>query len=294
MYQLVAIDLDGTLLNTYGQVSEKNRNAIKEMQEKGIEVVIASGRPKDSVINFAQDLGIDNYCICGNGSLLYDIGNEKNLYDKFIQKQKALQIIEICKKNSIYFSVYTEQFILAESLKDSVLVFNNENQNKPESKQTRIKIEPDIYQYISQNNIDILKISISDNNEIIFNRILQELKKIQNVNVLDVEHMSRKTIKLGTTEINMEYYYTEITSQNVDKWDAIRYLAKKLEIAQQDIVAIGDNVNDKEMIQNAGLGVVMGNSAPYIQEIGDVVTLSNQEDGVAYAVHEYILKNELQ
>lgn len=290
MYKLVAMDLDGTLLNSYGIISQNNKAAINELKNRGIEVIIASGRPKDSVKNFAKEIGATNYCICGNGSLVYDIKNECKLYDKFIDKQKALQIIKLCKDNSIYFNVYAEQFIVAESLKDSILVFNNENQNKPESMQTKIKIEPNVYKYIKENDIDILKISVSDSNKIIFNRILSELKKLKNVSVLDVEHTSKKKIKLGTTEINMEYYYTEITSQNVNKWSAIEELAKILNIQAEDIVTMGDNVNDKEMIQNAGLGVVMGNSAPYIKALGDVVTLSNNEDGVANAIREYVLK----
>lgn len=96
--------------------------------------------------------------------------------------------------------------------------------------------------------------------------------------------MSRKIIKSGTEEVSLEYYYTEITSKDVDKWNAIEWLAKELDIKKEEIMAIGDNVNDKMMIENAGLGVAMGNSAPYIKEIADKVVTSNNEDGVAEAI----------
>ncbi len=289
MYKMVAIDLDGTLLNSYGHISEKNKIAINRLQDDNVEVVIASGRPIDSVKNFAKEIGKISYCICGNGSLLYDNKNEKKLYDKYINKKKALEIIKLCKYNSIYFNVYTENFILAESLKDGLLAFNNENQNKPENQQTKIKVESDVYKYIEENNIGVLKISASENNEIIFNRILSELNKVSDVNIMEVEHMSRKKIKLGTTEINMEYYYTEITSKNVDKWTAIEKLGEILNLENDSIVAIGDNVNDKQMILNSGLGIAMGNSADYIKNYADKVTLSNNEDGVAHAIEKYIL-----
>ena len=96
--------------------------------------------------------------------------------------------------------------------------------------------------------------------------------------------MTRKIIKSGTEEVSLEYYYTEITSEGVDKWNAIKWLAGKIGIEQNEIMAIGDNVNDKLMIENAGMGVAMGNSSPDIKEIADKVVADNNQDGVAEAV----------
>ena len=107
MYKLIAIDLDGTLLNSYGQVSEKNRLALKQAQENGAQIVLSSGRSTKSVKNIANDIGDNKYIICGNGSLIYDLQKEEIIYDKFIDKKKALQIINICEQNSIYYNVYT-------------------------------------------------------------------------------------------------------------------------------------------------------------------------------------------
>ena len=96
--------------------------------------------------------------------------------------------------------------------------------------------------------------------------------------------MSRKIIKAGTEEVSLEYYYTEITSDNVDKWNAIEWLANKLKIEKSEIMAIGDNINDKMMIENAGIGIAMGNSDPKIKEIADKVVATNNECGVAEAM----------
>ena len=120
---------------------------------------------------------------------------------------------------------------------------------------------------------------------------MNELKKIKEIEVLDVSHMSRKTIKNGTENIEIGYYYTEITNKNVNKWIALEYLIKKLNIKKEEVMTIGDNINDKEMIINAGLGVVMGNSAPYIKEIGDIIVKNNNEDGVAEAIEKYVTNN---
>ena len=285
MYKLIAIDLDGTLLNSYGMVSEKNKQALIEANKKGAEIVIASGRSTNSVKNIANDLGICNYIICGNGSLIYDLQHEEIIYDKFIDKKKALQIIEICEQNSIYYNIYTENMVIAKSLNNNVLFYHQENANKPDSKKTKINLVQNIYYYVDKlQNQNILKITISDNDNIIFNGIIRKLREIRDIDVLDVAHMSRKMIKSGTEEVSLEYYYTEITSKNVDKWYAIEYLIDKLNINKEDIMTIGDNVNDKLMIENAGCGVVMGNSAPYIKEIANMVVADNNKDGVAEAV----------
>ncbi len=285
MYKLVAIDLDGTLLNSYGQVSKKNKEILKEAQERGIEIVLASGRSTNSVKNIANEIGDCKYIICGNGSLIYDLQKEEIIYDKFIEKAKALQIIKICEQNSIYYNVYTENMVIAKTLSNNVLFYHQENANKPENKKTKINLVDNIYEYVEKlENENILKFTISDTSSIIFNSIIKKLREIKKIDVLDVAHMSRKIIKSGTEEVLLEYYYTEITCEDVDKWNAIEWLADKLNIQKEEIMAIGDNVNDKLMIENAGIGVAMGNSAPYIKEIADKVVASNNEDGVAEAL----------
>lgn len=285
MYKLIAIDLDGTLLNSYGQISEKNKQALKEAQSKGSEIVLASGRSSNSVKNFASEIGNNKYIICGNGSLIYDLQKEEIIYDKFIDKKKALQIIEICEENSIYYNVYTESMVIAKTLSNNVLFYHQENANKPDNKKTKINLVQDIYRYIENlENENILKFTISDKSSVIFNSIIRKLREIKNIDVLDVAHMTRKIIKSGTEEFSLEYYYTEITNNDVDKWNALEWLAKRLNIDREEIMAIGDNVNDKMMIENACMGVAMGNSAPYIKEIADKVVSSNNEDGVAEAM----------
>ena len=116
MYKLVAIDLDGTLLNSYGEISQRNKNAIKKSMERGIQVIIASGRPITSAKSYANESGANNYMVCGNGSILYDVKNDEIIYDRFIERQKALQIIKICEDNSIFFSIYTENLAISKSM----------------------------------------------------------------------------------------------------------------------------------------------------------------------------------
>ena len=291
MYRLIAIDLDGTLLNSYGTISENNKNSIKKAQALGTEIVIASGRPISSAKTFANEAGANKYLICGNGSVLYDIQNDQILFHKFLNKNKVLQIIKICEDNSIFYSVYTENLTITKSLNYNILFYNNENRKLPDDKKTKIKIMNNIYDYIEENkNINVLKITICDEDKIIFGGIIRKLREIKDIDVLDVQHMARKVITSGTEERTVEYHYTEITSKDVDKWYALEMLSNKLNIDKNEVMAIGDNMNDKLMIENSGLGVIMANSAPYMKEFADAIVADNNQDGVAEAIEKYVLK----
>ena len=288
MYKLIARDLDGTLLNSYGEISQGNREAIEYALKNNVEVVLASGRDPKTMEKISLNLGINNYLIAGNGASIYDIKQEKNIYEKFIKQEKALKIIQICKDNSIFLNLYTDKGIITESLNFNVKVFNSENTHKALEKQTNIEVVNDLYQYTKDNKLNILKIIICDESKIIFNNIIQKLKMIGGVEVLDVEHMSRKKIRIGTEEIDVEYFYTEISSKNVDKWNAIEFLTEKLQIKKEEVICIGDNINDKKMVENAGIGIAMGNSALAVNNIGDFITEDNNSDGVKIAIYKYI------
>ena len=281
MYKLVAIDLDGTMLNQYGIITEKTKKAIKKVQDKGVEVMIASGRAITSVKRFSKEINSKKYFISGNGAITYDIENNKILYENILKKQKALQIIKICEENSIYYNIYTETGIIAKNLNYNTLYYYKDNLTKPDENRTHINIVEDVYNYIDEKNEKILKIMICDEHRAVFNSIVRKLKEIPDIEVLDVSHMSRKIIKQGTEEIALEYFYTEVSAKNVDKWNALEEIINFMNITKEEVVTIGDNANDLKMIKNAGLGIAMGESAPYIKQTADMVALSNEEDGVA-------------
>ena len=282
MYKLIAIDLDGTMLNGYGVVTENTKKQIKRTIEKGIDVIIASGRPIDSIKTIANEIGSTKYFIAGNGALIYDIQKNEFLYENYLNKEKVLEIIKMCEENSISYNVYTDKTIISTALKYNVLYYYKENLKKAEDKQTHINIVENMYEYINKMQEEkFLKITICDENKSVFQSIIKKLNQIENIEVLDVSHMSRKLIQQGTEEIPIEYYYTEISAKNVDKWYALEFLMSKLNIKKEEIVAIGDNINDKKMIEEAGLGVAMGQSNPTIKEIANYITDSNEQEGVA-------------
>ena len=288
MYKLVAIDLDGTMLDSYGMVTEETKKTIKKVEEQGVSVIIASGRPIDSIKSIANEIDSKKYFISGNGAIIYDMEKEEIIYEKCMPKEKVLEIIKICEENSIAYNVYTEKEILATALKYNVLYYNKENLKKEESKKTKITIVKDMYEYVkNKEDANFLKITVCDETKSVFNSIIRRFKEIKDIEVLDVSHMSRKTIRQGTEDFSIEYYYTEISRANVDKWYAIEYLMENLNLKREEIMAIGDNINDKMMIENAGLGIAMEQSTPVIKIIADDVAPSNNDDGVAKILQKY-------
>lgn len=290
MYKLIAIDLDGTLLDSYGEVSENTKRILKETMKKGTKVIIASGRTVDSIKAIAEDISSDKYIIAGNGSIIYDLKEKNVIYEKYIPKSKALNIIKICNDNSITYSVYTNKTIIADSLKYNILYYYKQNLKKETSKKTSITIVPNIYDYVkSMDNEKVMKIFICDKHQSVFNSILKKFSEIEDIEILDVSHMSRKMISNGSKDIALEYFYTEITEKDVDKWYAIEYLINKLNIDKTEIITIGDNINDVKMIEQAGLGIAMKGSSPKVTGVADYITdLDNNHNGAALAIEKFL------
>ena len=288
MYKLVAVDLDGTLLNQYGEITENTKRVIKNVIRKGTEVVIASGRSIDSIQNISNEIGASKYIVAGNGAVVFDTNEQKIIYENYIPLDKALNIIKICEQNSIFYNVYTNKKIVTKSLRYNVLYYYKENLKKEDRKKTNIAIVDNIEDYIkNMQDEKIMKIFICDKTESVFKSIMKKFDEIPKVETLDVSHMSRKVVKKGTSEYPIEYYYTEISMKDVDKWNAIEFLINKIGINKEEVIAIGDNMNDKKMIEEAGLGITMEGSTPVVVEVANYVTANNNNEGVARALEKF-------
>lgn len=289
MFKLITIDIDGTLLNSYGEVTDRNKQAIQKALDKNIDVVLTSGRMPKAILPIASEINSNKYLISGNGAAIYDIQNDKIIYNNYMTKKKVLEIIDICEKNSMFYNIYTNSSVLTKSLNYNILYYHNENKKNPEDKRIKINVINDLREHVKNyQGDDFLKFTICDNDKMVFKSIINKLKTIRDIDVLEVSHMSKKIIKHGTEDFEISYFYTEISNKNVNKWSAIEELIKILNITKEEVLAIGDNINDKEMIQNAKVGVVTGNSSPLMKEVADEVVASNNESGVAEAIDKYI------
>lgn len=285
MYKLVAIDIDGTLLNSNNVVSERTRRAIKSAINKGVKIVLTSGRMSNAVSAFSKEIGANEFLIAENGASIIDLEEDKIIFSNYLDKNNVIEILDICLENDIYYMIYTTNELIVKDIKHMALFFytNNYNYNPEEKMDMHLAGK----EYVSSINDKFTKIIICDQDRVIYNSIVNRLKKISNIEVTVIPHISNKTIKFGSNNTELSYSYAEIAAVNTDKWNAIEYLMKKLGIKKEEVIAIGDNINDLKMINSAGLGVAMANGSPVAKEAARVITDSNDEDGVAKILEKY-------
>ena len=172
-------------------------------------------------------------------------------------------------------------------MKYMAMFFHKQNFN-PNARINTIIADRD---YINAVNDPFTKLMICDEDRAIYNSIISKLNKISEIDVMPVPHISTKKMQLDGEEKKIVYSYADIAVKGANKWNAIEQLIQKLGILPSEVIAIGDNINDIKMIENAGLGVAMKNGSPHVRALANVVAPSNDEDGVAYIVEKYVLEN---
>ena len=271
-YKLIVTDMDGTLLNREQEMTPKNREAIDFAIENGVSVALASGRMYDSAKQHIEYLNMDIPIIACNGSLIKS-SNGTLIYSNKIDTELCLKAVEVLEKYNVYYQCQHEDLLFCKESdnKDSKYYKINEFMKT----QTKVVIEDDLKDSILNN--DILKFTIiEENNTSILPVIKEELEKIEGLKIT------------SSWENNIE-----IMSEGVDKGQAIKMLCEHLNIDRSEIMAFGDNYNDIEMLEYAGLGVAMGNSNDDIKESADYVTDTNEESGFANAIFKFMDTDEV-
>ena len=264
-YKLVAIDMDGTLLNKSKAVSSKTLNALTEARKKGVHIVLSTGRILKSAERYWNELELSSPIIACNGAVISD-ENGNVIYKNPIGGELAKNVVEIAVKNNVYFHFYNENTLFSNIYVKEVIDYYADRD---------WSINYEIFDNIDglvKNNINIYKFLMLDND---FNK----LRGLHN----DLEKLN----KIGLTKSGENNL--EVMNTNVSKGMALDYLCEKLNTPRERVIAIGDNENDISMLQFAGLGVAMGNASDYVKSKADYVTLTNDEDGVANIIEKFIL-----
>ncbi|MCC5910266.1 MAG: HAD family phosphatase [Clostridiaceae bacterium] len=271
-YKLIVLDMDGTLLNSKHEISPKNKKILKEAMNQEVKIAIATGRIFASAKFYAKLVGIKAPIIACNGALIKDYEKEEVIYSNAMKKEDVIAIVELCKKHDLYFKFYDENTFYVEELNSSSLQY--QKWNLQQSKEDKINIVElgDAIDYLQNNDVDILKMSI----------INEDTEKLQDI---------RKYIeKISTIEINKSWYNNiEIMNKGVSKGKAIEGLRKILQVDEEEIIAFGDNYNDLSMKDYVGAFVSMENGEAYVREKANYITKSNDEDGVAEGIIKYVL-----
>lgn len=265
--KLIGIDLDGTLLHDDKTMSPRTKKAIETVSQKNIEVVPITGRPYAGIPNFLKEMPEIHYIIYSNGSQI--MHNGKSLFSFALPNQKAKQVISILRTldcqfelfsngwgyiepdvNKLFHSVFSEDSPIGQYIFGSCSVVES--------------IEGELDKGIDADEIFII-CKTPD--------VRQSL--IDSISNID-----------GVHHWNLDDIFIEITNEGTDKGEALTALCKHLDIELKDTMTFGDGENDLTFLQKAGIGVVMQNANDIVKQYANILTLSNEEDGVAHILEQ--------
>ncbi|MBS5938630.1 Cof-type HAD-IIB family hydrolase [Clostridium sp.] len=280
--KLIALDLDGTLLDSNGIISNKTCDAIKEAIKKGIEIVPATGRNIGLICEEIKVIDGIRYAITSNGAAVIDLREERVIFSNFINSDILKRIIDLIKNYPIVIELYAD----GHAYVDKDVFYNPEKYNLNEN-----QIHLMSYNHILIDNFFDL---IDESKDINWIKCVEKI----NIPFLN-EDIKKKVLKSLSNEFD-ELKITssgkdniEINISSANKGNGLEKLVNILGIRLEEVAAIGDNNNDIEMIERSGLGIAMGNAIDEIKNKADYVTVDNDKNGAAEAIIK-ILDNDIE
>jgi Cof subfamily protein (haloacid dehalogenase superfamily) len=268
LYKLIAIDIDGTLMNDRKEITKEVNDAIQAAKAKGVKVVICTGRPIVGVQSIIEELKLndeEDFVITFNGALV------QNTYTKDVESQITLN-----------YENLKELYDLSLKLDSPLQFFDTENLYTPNREISRYTIHE---AHINQIPIHYLPIDEVPKDMLIPKvMFIDEPERLNTIIANIPESFWDKYTFVKSTP-----FFLEILDPSVSKGNAVRLLAEKLSIKQEEVICIGDGENDLSMVEYAGCGVAMANAESVVKEVAQFHTLSNNENGVAYAIEKLVL-----
>ncbi len=267
-YKLLVLDVDGTLLNNAKEISKRTLASLLKVQQMGIRIVLASGRPTYGLLPLAKTLELGNYggfIVSYNGCQIINAQNGEILFERRINPEMLPYLEKKARKNGFAIFTYHDDTILT---------------NSPKNEHIRYEAQLNNLRIISEEEFSIAVdfapckcMLVSDDEDALTG--LEEHWKRRLNGALDV--------------FRSEPYFLEVVPCGIDKANALGVLLEQLGVTREEVVAIGDGVCDVTMLQIAGMGVAMGHSQDSVKVCADYVTASNEEDGVPLAAEKIIL-----
>ncbi len=268
MYKLIALDMDGTLLNSQKALTSRVRSAITSAKEQGIKVVLASGRPFEGMLPTLKELGLDgkdDYALTYNASLILKVACKTVVSSAILTGQDAIELNKIANKLGVN--------ILAYSMTRGLITPKQNKYTDFEAKLNGIEFTEFDFNKLEADE-DILKVMMIDEPELLSKAIDELPQALQ-----DKYSMARSTP-----------FFFEFMNKDSNKGKGMAALTAHLGLSPEQIICVGDAANDLEMIKYAGLGVAMENAIDEVKAHANYITASNDDEGVAHVFEKYILK----
>lgn len=267
-YKLLVLDVDGTLLNNEREISKRTLAALLKVQQMGIRIVLASGRPTYGLMPLAKTLELGNYggfILSYNGCQIINAQNGEILFKRRINPEMLPYLEKKARKNGFAIFTYND---------DTIITDNPENEH--------IRSEARL------NNLEIIK-EVEFSTAIDFAPCKCMLVSDDEEALIGLEQHWKRRLNGALDVFRSEPYFLEVLPCGIDKANSLGALLEQLDVKREEVIAIGDGVCDVTMLQLAGMGVAMGHAQDSVKACADHVTASNEEDGVALAVEQIIL-----
>jgi hypothetical protein len=273
--RLVAIDLDGTLLNSRREISEGNRWALLKAVERDVQVVVVTGRRFHSALPLVGQIPCPITLITSNGALIANSSGEV-LHRDFLPRHVAQQVLEFAREYRPY----------------SVAIFHTPGYGQVTMQDNAVDEGP--LGWYAQTSAHCLRL-VPDLEAALDTDPIQVMiggppARIEPAEALLAESPIRSSIHLTWTKyLTTHISILDVMNRGCSKGRALKIWAERCGIQPGEVMAVGDNFNDLEMLQYAGLPVLMGNHCPELHRPDWILTLPNDEDGVAAAIRNYVL-----
>lgn len=272
----IVLDIDGTLLNTGKIIAEKTKQALIAAQEKGIKVILASGRPTTGMLELAEQLEMTKYegfLVSYNGVRVTDCLTKGVLFNQAMSIETGQAILEHLKKFDVIAMIDKEDYLYVNDVYSGML-------DLPDGAFNIIEYEARGGNFKLSEIDDLAAFATFPINKILIAAQPEYLQKI-------APALHAPFDKIVTDAFSAPFYF-EFTDKGIDKAKALNTVFPEMGIHSENIIAFGDGHNDRSIIEYAGIGVAMGNAVDALKEIADDVTLSCDEDGIAAGLEKYL------
>jgi Cof subfamily protein (haloacid dehalogenase superfamily) len=260
MIKAIMLDLDGTLLSSDHKISDIDKEVLKKLEGKGIKIFLATGRSYDSMRQYHEELNLTTPSICYNGAkIIYS--NEKQ--KEYPVKERSLKtLIEIAREYKTHMNIYQHEIWFSENI-------TNE--------------ETEVYKEIS--GLEPVKKDFDQLDEMFSTKVLYIG---ENEKLLKIEKDIKNKLGRSVHTTFSKPFFLEVLDKDVNKGTAMKNIMEEENISLSQVIAFGDGLNDKEMLETAGIGVAMGGAFEELKKVADYVTISSNESGVGEFLKKYL------
>lgn len=266
-YKMIVLDMDDTLLTDDHIISEATKTALMLAQEKGIKVVLASGRPTYAMLDAAKELRLAEYgsfILSFNGAKITNCQTNEELFSSTLSPETVHQLFDLSQRENIWIHTY---------MNNEIITQENNPFTEIEGKLTGLPIK-----------------TVADFKQTVSTPVVKVLMVKEENYLKEVEARLQKELANDLSVMRSKPYFLEFTELGVTKGTSLAILIEKLGISREEVIAIGDSYNDVAMIEFAGLGVAMGNAPDDVKQLADYVTDTNNNDGIAKVIDTFILE----